>query len=86
MAVNNCQKRKHSQLSGDRAGRKRLRRHQDLMVLTNNLNVAMILFEVPGIELAVSGGTVRKADGGMSGATEVELSIASSDGTKVSPP
>lgn len=38
------------------------------MVITNNLNVAMILSEAPGIELVVSGGMVRKADGGIVGA------------------
>lgn len=48
-------------------------RHQELMVITNNLNVAMILSEAPGIELVVSGGMVRKADGGIVGAAAVDM-------------
>ncbi|MEM7465229.1 MAG: DeoR/GlpR family DNA-binding transcription regulator, partial [Pseudomonadota bacterium] len=36
-----------------------LRRHKGLMVITNNLNVAMILSEAPDVDLVVSGGMVR---------------------------
>lgn len=50
-----------------------LRHHQELMVITNNLNVAMILSEAPGIELVISGGMVRKTDGGIVGAAAVDL-------------
>ena len=31
-----------------------LRKHRDLMVITNNLNVAMILFDAPGVDLIVA--------------------------------
>ena len=48
-------------------------RHQDLMVITNNLNVATILSEVPGVELVVTGGMVRKSDRGIVGAAAVDL-------------
>lgn len=48
-------------------------RHQELMVITNNLNVAMILSEVPGVELVISGGMVRKSDRGIVGAAAVDL-------------
>lgn len=50
-----------------------LRRHQSLMVITNNLNVATILSDAPGIELVVTGGMVRKTDGGIVGAAAVDL-------------
>lgn len=51
----------------------RLRRHKGLMVITNNLNVAMILSEAPDVDLVVSGGMVRKSDGGIVGAAAVDL-------------
>lgn len=50
-----------------------LRRHQGLMVITNNLNVAYILAEAPGVEVVVSGGVVRKSDGGIVGAAAIDL-------------
>ncbi|MEM7464033.1 MAG: DeoR family transcriptional regulator, partial [Pseudomonadota bacterium] len=50
-----------------------LRRHKGLMVITNNLNVAMILSEAPDVDLVVSGGMVRKSDGGIVGAAAVDL-------------
>lgn len=50
-----------------------LRRHENLMVITNNLNVAMLLYEAPGIELVISGGMVRKSDGGVVGAAAIDL-------------
>lgn len=50
-----------------------LRRHQELLVITNNLNVAMILSDAPGIKLVISGGMVRKSDGGIVGAAAVDL-------------
>jgi DeoR family glycerol-3-phosphate regulon repressor len=50
-----------------------LRRHQNLMVITNNLNVAMLLYDAPGIELVISGGMVRKTDGGVVGAAAIDL-------------
>lgn len=48
-------------------------RHHDLMVITNNLNVATILSEAPHVELVVSGGMVRKSDGGIVGAAAIDL-------------
>lgn len=48
-------------------------RHSGLMVITNNLNVAMILSGAPGVELVISGGMVRKTDGGIVGAAAVDL-------------
>lgn len=50
-----------------------LRRHENLMVITNNLNVAMLLYDAPGIELVISGGMVRKSDGGVVGAAAIDL-------------
>ncbi len=50
-----------------------LNRHKELMVITNNLNVAMILSDAPGIELVISGGMVRKSDGGIVGAAAIDL-------------
>lgn len=50
-----------------------LRRHQGLMAITNNLNVAIILSEAPGVEVVVAGGMVRKTDGGIVGAAAVDL-------------
>src|SRR3954451_20402502 len=47
--------------------------HQDLLVITNNLNVAMLLYRHPRIEVIVAGGTVRRADGALIGSTAVSL-------------
>src|SRR2546430_4976969 len=37
--------------------------HEDLLVITNNLNVAMLLYRHPRIEVIVAGGSGRRADG-----------------------
>ncbi len=50
-----------------------LGRHQRLMVITNNLNVANILSGAPGVDLVVSGGMIRKSDGGIVGAAAIDL-------------
>lgn len=50
-----------------------LRGHKGLMVITNNLNVAHILSEAPGIEMVLTGGMVRKSDGGIVGEAAVDL-------------
>lgn len=50
-----------------------LRRHKELLVITNNLNVATILSDAPGVELIISGGMVRKSDGGIVGAAAIDL-------------
>jgi len=41
--------------------------HEGLLVITNNLNVAMLLYPHPRIEVIVAGGTVRRADGAVVG-------------------
>ncbi|MEM9249993.1 MAG: DeoR/GlpR family DNA-binding transcription regulator [Pseudomonadota bacterium] len=45
-----------------------LAEHEDLMVFTNNLNIAKILAGNPQFEVVVTGGTLRKSDGGLVGA------------------
>src|SRR6201995_335700 len=47
--------------------------HEDLLVITNNLNVAMLLYRHPRIEVAVAGGAVRRADGAAVGSTATQL-------------
>ena len=41
--------------------------HRNLMVVTNNLNVANILARNPTCEVVVAGGTLRRTDGGLVG-------------------
>ena len=41
--------------------------HQNLMVVTNNMNVANILVANPSCEILVTGGQLRRADGGLIG-------------------
>lgn len=50
-----------------------LHRHDGLLVITNNLHVATELYRHPGLEVVLAGGTVRRADGGVTGATAVEM-------------
>jgi DeoR family glycerol-3-phosphate regulon repressor len=50
-----------------------LRGHEGLMVVTNNINVANILRESPGIEVVIAGGVVRPADGGVVGEAAVDF-------------
>ncbi|HZR72552.1 DeoR/GlpR family DNA-binding transcription regulator, partial [Bradyrhizobium sp.] len=47
--------------------------HEDLLVITNNLNVAMLLYRFPRIEVIVAGGAVRRADGAVIGSTATSL-------------
>lgn len=47
--------------------------HQDLLVITNNLNVAMLLYKYPRIEVIVAGGTVRRSDGAVIGSAAIGL-------------
>jgi DeoR family transcriptional regulator, glycerol-3-phosphate regulon repressor len=47
--------------------------HEDLLVITNNLNVAMLLYPHPRIEVVVAGGAVRRADGAVVGSTATQL-------------
>ncbi len=44
-----------------------LLRHRDLMVVTNNMNVANILVENPHCQVIVAGGSLRRSDGGLTG-------------------
>jgi DeoR family glycerol-3-phosphate regulon repressor len=44
-----------------------LMKHRDIMVLTNNMNVANILVENPACEIIVVGGLLRRSDGGLVG-------------------
>lgn len=50
-----------------------LNNHDGLMVITNNLNVATLLYRNPRIEVIVAGGPVRRADAGIVGAPAVDL-------------
>ncbi|MBL8835154.1 MAG: DeoR/GlpR transcriptional regulator [Alphaproteobacteria bacterium] len=50
-----------------------LAHHEDLMIITNNLNVALSLYPHPRIEVIVAGGPVRRSDGAVVGAAAVDL-------------
>lgn len=50
-----------------------LRRHTGIMVVTNNINAANILREVPSAEVVITGGLVRHADGGVVGEAAVDF-------------
>ncbi len=50
-----------------------LTNHENLLVITNNLNVAMMLYRHPHIEVVVAGGSVRRADGAVTGSTAIKL-------------
>ena len=50
-----------------------LLRHKDLMVVTNNLNIANILAANPNCEVVVAGGVLRRTDGGLTGAMTVSM-------------
>ena len=47
--------------------------HQDLMVVTNNINVANRLRIYPKFEVVMAGGVVRSTDGGIVGETAVDF-------------
>ncbi|MGB0799630.1 MAG: DeoR/GlpR family DNA-binding transcription regulator [Planktomarina sp.] len=46
---------------------KALHHHQNLIVVTNNLNVATILASHPSAQVVVTGGQLRQTDGGLTG-------------------
>jgi DeoR family glycerol-3-phosphate regulon repressor len=50
-----------------------LGRHEDLLVITNNLNVALSLHAHPRMEVIVAGGPVRRGDGAVTGDAAIEL-------------
>ncbi len=45
-----------------------LLRHRNMLAVTNNMNVARILRENPACEVVVTGGSLRRSDGGLVGA------------------
>lgn len=47
--------------------------HRDLMVITNNINVANIVHAMPAIETIVVGGMLRHADGGIVGESATDF-------------
>lgn len=47
--------------------------HRNLMVVTNNINVASILSVNPEIEIVVAGGVMRRPDGGLVGDVTLEI-------------
>ena len=49
-----------------------LRAHKNLLVVTNNMNVANILAETQDCEVVVTGGNLRRADGGLVGKLAIE--------------
>jgi DeoR family glycerol-3-phosphate regulon repressor len=50
-----------------------LRRHEGIMVVTNNINAANILREVQSAEVVIAGGLVRHSDGGVVGEAAVDF-------------
>ncbi|WP_227268609.1 DeoR/GlpR family DNA-binding transcription regulator [Roseobacter weihaiensis] len=51
---------------------RQLLRHRDLMVVTNNMNIANILAEKPDGQTIVTGGKLRRADGGLVGTVAID--------------
>lgn len=49
-----------------------LRDHANLMIVTNNMNVAQILAPNPTAEVILTGGTLRRSDGGLVGDLAVQ--------------
>lgn len=47
--------------------------HEGLLVITNNLNVATLLYRHPRVEVIMAGGPVRRADGAVIGAAAVDF-------------
>ncbi len=43
--------------------------HQAILVITNNINVASILWPIRDIEVMIAGGSIRKSDGGIVGSS-----------------
>ncbi len=44
-----------------------LTQHEGLLVVTNNINIALILADNPNVEVIVTGGNLRRSDGGLIG-------------------
>jgi DeoR family glycerol-3-phosphate regulon repressor len=47
--------------------------HNDMLVITNNINVASTLWPSRGIEVMIAGGTIRRSDGGIVGSSTEEF-------------
>jgi len=47
--------------------------HNDLLVITNNINVASTLWPSHSVEVMIAGGTVRQSDGGIVGSSTEEF-------------
>jgi DeoR family transcriptional regulator, glycerol-3-phosphate regulon repressor len=47
--------------------------HEGLLVITNNLNVAMMLYPHPSVDVIMTGGPVRRGDGGVIGSAAVDF-------------
>lgn len=47
--------------------------HEGLLVITNNLNIATLLYPHPKIEVIMAGGPVRRTDGGVIGGAAVDF-------------
>jgi DeoR family glycerol-3-phosphate regulon repressor len=50
-----------------------LTRHEGLLVITNNIHVASILMPSPEIEVIMTGGLLRRADGGIVGEAAIDF-------------
>lgn len=50
-----------------------LLRHRNILVVTNNINVANILNANPDCEIIVTGGTLRRSDGGLIGSLTTQM-------------
>ncbi len=50
-----------------------LMNHENLLVITNNLNVAMMLHRLPQIDVIVTGGNVRRVDAAVIGSAAIGL-------------
>ena len=63
----------HQYRHDDRGGGAGADDHEGLLVITNNLNVATLLYRHPRIEVIVAGGPVRRSDGGVIGGATVDF-------------
>ncbi len=50
-----------------------LMHHVGLLLITNNLHVASMLYPLDGIDVVIAGGPVRQSDGGIVGSLAVEM-------------
>ncbi|MEM9584160.1 MAG: DeoR/GlpR family DNA-binding transcription regulator [Pseudomonadota bacterium] len=59
--------------TGTEAVARELLGHRNLMVVTNNMNIAQILSANPDCDVIVAGGTLRRSDGGLTGHQTVQM-------------